>query len=186
MEYDEMRKYVLALIAGGLLAPMMAGATPVQYDLTYDAVSGPSGVGSFVFDVDNGAMSNFNWNFDGAVGGLADSIFTFNPFHDTLGRFIFEMLSHVDVHSGADCTQGGCGFSTAVVGEAPFGASGFELSNSASGATYEFQQDTPILASGSVTLAPTSIPEPATLGLFGLGMLGLSSIRRRAKSKAQS
>jgi hypothetical protein len=183
-----MKKNVLALIAGGLLAaPMMASATPVQYDLTFDPVSGPSGIGSFVFDEDNGAMGGFNWNFNGIVGGISDAAFNFNPFGDTLGRFVFELLSHVDVHSGVDCVNGSCGYSESqLIGDAPFGASSFGLGNVLAVNTYEFQQGTAILASGSVAVAPSSVPEPATLGLFGLGMLGLGSIRRRAKSAALS
>ena len=84
-----MKKRVLGWIAASLVAaPMVASALPIQYDVTYGATTGPSGVGSFVFDQDNGAMSDFRWDFGGTIGGISDVHFDWNPLGDTLGRLV--------------------------------------------------------------------------------------------------
>ena len=85
-----MKKNVLALIAGALLSlPMVAGAVPIQYNLNYAATTGPDGIGSFVFDQDNGLMTAFNWNFGGVLGGIPDLPIPLSPGLPTRGQFIF-------------------------------------------------------------------------------------------------
>ena len=168
-----MKKQVLALIAASLLsAPMLAGAVPIQYDVTYTATTGPSGAGSFMFDIDDNKMSGFQWDFGGVVGSFPD--FGLNnplpPNGATFGQFIFEMITHIDVQPAFNCT-----FSCSFSSTAP--ARTFILRAGSSPTTYELQQGA-LFSTGFVTFTTASVPEPATLGLLVLGLLAAGARRR--------
>jgi hypothetical protein len=57
----------------------------------------------------------------------------------------------------------------------------FEVTDLETGDAFTFAGDVGTLTIGtlSVSPAPTSIPEPGALGVFGLGLLGLTAARRR-------
>jgi hypothetical protein len=177
-----MKKKILALIAAGLFAtPMLASAIPIQYDVTYSATAGANGIGSFVFDHDDGLMSGFNWNFGGIFGGLSDIAFTLpRPSGlDTRGRFIFEILSHTDVFSTSDCTRGGCTFSS-TFGAVP-NLQKYTLRNTALEAFYEYERHGALVSAGLVSIAPRSVPEPSVLTLLALALFAYFTIRSSAK-----
>jgi hypothetical protein len=175
-------KKILALIAAGLFAtPMLASAIPIQYDVTYSATAGSNGIGSFIFDQDDGLMSGFNWNFGGILGGLSDFSFT-SPRPaglDTRGRLIFEILSHTDVYSSSDCTRGGC-TSSSTIGAVP-NLQKLTLRNTAFDASYEFERQGALVSAGLVSIAPRSVPEPSVLMLLVLALLASFTIRFSAK-----
>ena len=178
----------LALVAV-LLSPMAANADLIGYDVTYDANVGPDGTGTFIFDTVLGAITDFVWDFgSGTVGGISGAILgTTDVFGDTRGRFVFEILSETDVHSGVDCINVGCSAGQGLYGLAPFGATYFRIigSPSVGFSDYVFWDDAQTqttLASGYMSISTASVPEPGTLALFGIGLLGMAASRRRKKA----
>lgn len=177
---------LVVLLLGG---PTVAIAVPVGYDVTYSAAQGPSGVGSFSFDNATGLITNYSWNFGGVTGGLSDSTFSEIVFGDTLGRFVFEMLSQTDVHSGANCiAPGSCGLGATIgVGSGPLDSTEFHLNVPAAlPVMYDFTDTTGniILDAGSVSIA--AVPEPSTYAMLlaGLGLLGFVVHRRKLNALA--
>ena len=157
---------------------VQAGAVPIQYNLNYAATTGPDGIGSFVFDQDNGLMTAFNWNFGGVLGGIPDLPIPLSPGLPTRGQFIFEMLSHTDVSPLINCVLGGCVSSSSVLN--PLNGFKFTLRNTAVDTSYEYERNGALFSAGLVSIVPTSVPEPAGFALFGLGVLMLGVRRRRA------
>jgi hypothetical protein len=167
---------------------MAAMAVPVQYDMTFNATVGSNGVGSFTFDADSGAMNDFGFDFGGTIGGLPD--LTWMSFGDTVGRFVFELLTRTDVHPVVDCINGGCSLSAPITGSGPSGANYLNLSTGPlfSPALYSFRLVTatssasdPNLAEGTVTVTQrvAAVPEPSTFALYAAGLFGVAFIRRR-------
>jgi PEP-CTERM motif len=169
--------------------PLMSHALPVEYRLTYDSTVGPNGVGAFLFDHEDGALTDFNWDFGNpAIGGIANSHFAFDVFGDTRGRYLFEVLSRVDEHQGVDCSSAfsDCASGDSInIGTGPLDATNIVFYTRGAATSYEFSRQLDVLASGFVTLSRnTQVPEPGSLALLGISILGLGVLRRRTRTKA--
>lgn len=177
-----MRKKILAVAAIAMFGSIAAHAVPVKYDVSYNATAGSSGIGSFFFDNDVGAITDFNWTFGAITGGVVNGNYgSWNVFGDTHGRFVFEILSQTNSHSAVNCIGGGCGSSTGIIGSAPSGATSFSLSSQSNGANYSFSNS----ARGTVSIRQSvSVPEPTSISLFAAALLAFGFVaRRRAKTK---
>lgn len=157
-----------------------ANAVPILYNTNFSATVGPNGTGSFKFDNTTGVLSDFTWDFgDGIVGGIQDQ----GPslvFGDTRGRWLFEILTEIDTHSGKDCTND-CGLHVGVIGSAPASATNIGFSGEGNTADYIFHyglvgNPDPNHVQGVVTVS--AVPVPATIVLFSLGLVCIGLFRR--------
>ena len=129
-----MKSRMLSLLAVGILAfPMTSLATPVQYNVVYNAGNlDLTGVGSFFWNSENGAITDFVWGLTWRgnvyVGGMGDY---YGPDvtsqGHTFGQFAFEILSETDVDPAFDCFNS-CSIGAYIVqGDGPAGANFFNL-----------------------------------------------------------
>jgi hypothetical protein len=165
-------KMRLLLITALLSLASTARAIPLNFEVTYDgSVAGIAGSGSFNYDADTTSFSNFMLSFgdSSAVvplvnGGRA-------AFGGTLGQFLFEILTGMDVHPVA-CGVVSCSFTTSPQTALVTSASFTRNINNNPLAGYRFldsAQD--VVFAGSLSVR--QVPEPATVALVGLGLLGL-------------
>lgn len=150
-----------------LFAPLAAQAIPIDYSVIYtaDAGGGPDGAGSFTYDADTLTLSSLLWSFDdGLSGAYAASP---GPFDDFLARVLI-----------GTCL--GCGSlrpSTSDFDTAYWQTSLAGIS------TYLFTTPSEATYFGTFSTSTVStVPEPGTLALFGIGLLGLGAARRRKKA----
>lgn len=154
-----------AVAAIVLLAVSSASSgSPALYTATYTASLGPSGVGSFYFDSETGAITSFLWNFaDGAfVGGIADGQYgTQMAIGDTRGRFVFEILSGTDTHPAPCYEVNNCETGDWIgVGVGPQYGDYLNLTAwiGAEDAEYRFYRNSALVAAGTITIAPVLSP----------------------------
>ena len=174
-----MKKNLLAMITAALLvAPMAANAIPFQIALTQDGVgdAGADWFGTFEASDTGIAVTSFSavvngityshlWPILSPVYYGADPLFT---------NLLNGMAAPIAFQSG-DISATVLQFDARNAGGVPVGHWGLSPCMSSS-AGYQcgggrFQ--------GTYSITPVGVPEPGTLALIGLGIVGLSLARRR-------
>jgi hypothetical protein len=169
-----------------LLGGAAAQAIPITYDVTFSSTSGvdSSGAGSFVWDDDGSSFSNFVWDLAAPFGsgGVPDTFFGESGPVPGVAEDLAEILIGIDTSPSA-CTTGGCGQGIG----ASWGLFGlktiiFQNFPDTGVLRYAVQSLGGDLSEGtySTVARSTSVPEPGTLALFGLGLAALRFARRRA------
>ena len=186
-----------------LIGTVTAHAVPVTYSTRFDAILGPSGTGSFVFDADTGSLTNLLWDFGGGiVGGFSVVEFSspFRPFSN--GALLAEILTQTDFAPGIDCIgppEGLCSSTRGGIGMTPGNVNGVTFRSSVGAAFYSFAEVTftppipgggpppppvfgPSVANGYIT-AFVAVPEPDAVALMMLmGVLTIGSMLSRGLS----
>lgn len=186
-----------ALAAVVLLAPAVADATPINYDFTVTTptqAGGPLGGlsvgGTFAYDSSSIPSILSNGGCSGTTGLLTKFDFTWNgQNYDAANAntgficLLSNALSHtVELESiafGNYCSPGSC----EVVGNQDEWSASWSIFDY-SQFIYAVSNESTPYTNGLVTisLAPTAVPEPAALGMFGGGLLLLGAfvgLRRR-------
>jgi hypothetical protein len=181
-----MLKSFRVLVASALLAPVGASAGMITVDFTVTASSvsqggssyagyplGTVGVGSFTFDDSVGDFLTFG------TAGITATDLSF----DWLGMSFDETTAqiwHLDVGDGGLRSWGIGAAPCALICIASPGPDDFFVTGYNNlGYAAAHVAGAPGFTFGALRWTTTSVPEPATLGLFGLGLLGAAAARRR-------
>ena len=184
----KINKTLLPLVAAAVLAgPLTAQAVPVTYDITFggNAADPNGGIGSFVWDDSTHALSNVVWDFGTGPlgsGGINDAMIGWSApvFGGTLAEFVAEiLLKDAGLHP-AQCADllGSCSASLGAVGDLRYMQ--FDISIFGVQSYTVDPGSGPIQGLFTTAARATSVPEPSTLALFGLGLIGLGLARRRS------
>lgn len=183
-----MPKLIRILAAAALLAPVSAVAVPITVDFTVTANSFTQG-GSTYNGHGLGTVGTGSFTFDDAAGdyyygaaGLAATDLSFS----WMGVSFDELTARIfllDFSSAGSLLSWGIGAApcalTCITSPGPNDF--FAYSFGGIGGAAVHAQNAPGFAFGSLqwTSKRSSVPEPATLGLLGLGLLGAAAARRR-------
>lgn len=187
------KKWGLGAAAAAAMSVSVAQATPVTWHDVYNPadiyLAGNSSI-SFAHDVTDtvGSTPGFRPGID-SISSASLTIWLYDD------AFFGDLPYLGDGQEAVQFSFDGLGWSapTAVGGNAWFeDAFDFSLANllsdgkisvSLRGAGGDFMFDRSVLTVHGDTGAPTNVPEPATLALFGLGLLGAGMAGRRKNTK---
>lgn len=167
----------LLLVFGGSVQ-----ATPLTWSLSGATLDdGSTASGSFTYDADTNAYSNYSISYTaGSIGAAitydssadVNGLSTASNLTLTLGNVV--ITNYMNIAFDSNLTNAGGTIAISIDPGFNFNASSWECTNC--GNTRLF--------TGGVVTAVTNVPEPGTLALLGLGLAGLGFAPRRKQEPA--
>lgn len=199
------------LAALALACACNANAAPIIYDLTFDSGEGmPDGTGVFVWHEDTQRISNFMWDFGpGMAGGFFDSYWDHRD--GGIGDPWFSIYVHGLLTSENPRAPGGVcdepthqcrwpvggdentvwgwpwsewGYIDEITYFDAYGVVGYNIVTQSLTVIDGVEQWSVHHIAGLLSATPREAPEPETLALMAIGLVGLVAARRRRASSS--